>query len=130
MKHIAIRRLYSYFEIDSEAIQNGSDDEMLLALDKELTALLNKYGLKEITHDTRFIPMQKMSAQQCEQCNNLMINRDRNPARFNREDLWADLDTDYNGIIWDGGTHDGKSLCMECLPIEHRWGYSSYPPSM
>ena len=54
-----------------------------------------------------------------------MINRDKNPTRFNKEDIWADLDTDYNGVIWDGGTHEGKELCMECLPIEHRWGYFS-----
>ena len=36
-----------------------------------------------------------------------------------------DLDTDYNFVVWDGGTYKGKELCMECLPIEHRWGYSS-----
>ena len=125
MKQFAIRRLYSYFETTSEEIQSNSFDEKLEGLDEELKSLLSKYGLKFINHDTRFIPLKKMSASKCEQCDNLMINRDNNPARFNKEDMWLDLDSDYNGVIWDGGTYDGKELCMECLPLEHRWGYFS-----
>jgi len=122
MKQFAIRRLYSYFETSSEEIENCSFDEKLEALDDELKAVLARYGLKLINHDTRFLPTEKMSARKCARCENLMINRDKNPARFNKEDLWLDLDTDYNGVIWDGGTHEGEELCMECLPIEHRWG--------
>jgi hypothetical protein len=125
MKQYAIRRLYSYFEVSSEEIENGSFDEKLEEVDAELRAVLEKHGLKNLSQDTRFIPQAKMSARQCENCENLMINRDENPARFNKEDLWIDLDTDYNGIIWDGGTHEGKELCMECLPFQHRWGYFS-----
>lgn len=125
MKQYAVRRLYSYFETNSEDIHEGAFDEKLEALDEELRVLLEKYGLKKIAQDTRFVPLQKMSARKCDQCDNLMINRDINPARFNKEELWVDLDTDYNSIIWDGGSHAGKELCMECLPIEHRWGYFS-----
>lgn len=125
MKQYAIRRLYSYFEVSSKDIENGAFDEKLEELDVELKALLEKYGLKNLGQDTRFIPRNKMSAMQCENCENLMINRDKNPARFNKGDLWIDLDNDYNSVIWDGGTHEGKDLCMECLPIEHRWGYFS-----
>ncbi len=125
MKQFAIRRMYSYFETNSEDIESGLFDEKLDALDEELKVLLERYGLKHISQDTRFIPLQKMSARKCEECDNLMINRDKNPVRFNKEDMWADLDTDYNGTIWDGGTHEGKELCMECLPIKHRWGYFS-----
>ncbi|MCU7930965.1 MAG: hypothetical protein KZQ90_09200 [Candidatus Thiodiazotropha sp. (ex Codakia rugifera)] len=125
MKQFAIRRLYSYFETTSEEIENCSFDENLEALDNELKVVLAKYGLKLINHDIRFLPMEKMSARKCARCENLMINRDKNPARFNKEDLWIDLDTDYNGVTWDGGTHEGKELCMGCLPIEHRWGYFS-----
>lgn len=125
MKQFAIRRLYSYFETTSEEIENCSFDENLEALDDELKVVLAKYGLKLINHDIRFLLMEKMSARKCARCENIMINRDKNPACFNKEDLWIDLDTDYNGVIWDGGTHEGEELCMECLPIEHRWGYFS-----
>jgi|GEM_PF-1761630 len=125
MKQFAIRRLYSYFETTSEDIDSGSFDQNLEALDEELKSLLEKYGLKLINQDTRFVPMVKLSAKKCDRCDNLMINRDKNPAGFNREQLWVDLDADYNFVIWDGGTHEGEELCMECLPIEHRWGYFS-----
>ena len=125
MKQFAIRRFYSYFETSSEEIDGNSFDEKLEKLDEEIKTLLSKYGLELLSHDTRFVPIEKMSAAKCEQCGNLMINRDKNPARFNKEDLWIDLDSDYNSVIWDGGTHEGKELCMVCLPLEHRWGYCS-----
>lgn len=125
MKQFAIRRLYSYFETTSEDIDSSSFDQNLEALDAEIKLLLEKYGLKLINQDTRFVPMAKLSAKKCDRCDNLMINRDKNPAGFNREQLWVDLDADYNFVIWDGGTHEGEELCMECLPIEHRWGYFS-----
>lgn len=125
MKNYAIRRLYSCFEVESADIENGSFDQKLEALDKELKILLEKYGLKYIEQDTRFIPQQKLSACKCDNCANLMINRDKNPTRFDGADLWADLETGHNVIVCDGGTYEGKSLCMECLPVEHRWGYFS-----
>jgi len=125
MKQFAIRRLYSYFETSSEEIDNNVFDEKLEKLDEELKALLEKYGLECLNHDTRFVPVKKMAAGKCGQCGNLMINRDKNPVRFNKEDMWIDLDSDYNGVIWDGGSYEDKELCMECLPIEHRWGYFS-----
>lgn len=125
MKRYAIRRLYSYFETTEDEITSNVFDEKLDFLDKEIKLLLEKYGLKYISQDMRFIASHKMSVIQCNQCENLMLNRDKNPMRFNKEQLWIDLDTDYNFVIWDGGTYEGKELCMECLPIEHRWGYSS-----
>ena len=125
MKNYAIRRLYSYFEITTQDIGDGKFDEKLQQLDDEIKVLFEKYGLNYISQDTRFLNLKKMAVSKCEQCENLMLNRDINPMRFNREDLWVDLDCDYNCVIWDGGTHEGKNLCMECLPIEHRWGYHS-----
>lgn len=125
MKKYALRRLYSYFETTTEDIDENKFDEKLEQLDEELKVLLEKYGLNYISQDMRYINLQKMSVGQCNQCKNLMLNRDKNPARFNKEDLWIDLDCDYNCVIWEGGTHNGKDLCMECLPIEHRWGYFS-----
>ena len=94
-------------------------------LDGELRTLFEKYGLKFINQDTRFVSLVKMSATQCSRCNNLMINRDKNPARFSGDSLWSDLESDYNCVIWDGGTYEGAELCMDCLPKEHRWGYFS-----
>ena len=125
MKKFAIRRMYSYFETTSQEIEDCTFDNKLELLDDELKTILAKYGLKFISQDMRFLPLQKMSAKKCDNCENLMINRNKNPTRFNKDNLWIDLDTDYNFVILDGGTHEGKELCMECLPIEHRWGYFS-----
>ena len=125
MKRYAIRRLYSYFETTEKEIEEGEFDTKLEMLDDEIKKLFEKYDLNYISQDMRFINLKKMSVGKCDQCKNLMLNRDKNPARFNKEDLWIDLDCDYNCVIWDGGTHEGKNLCMECLPIEHRWGYHS-----
>ena len=125
MKRYAIRRLYSYFETTEKEIEEGEFDTKLGRLDDEIKKLFEKYDLNYISQDMRFINLKKMSVGKCDQCKNLMLNRDKNPARFNKEDLWIDLDCDYNFVIWDGGTYEGKDLCMECLPVEHRWGYFS-----
>lgn len=122
MTRYAIRRLYSYFETTEHEIENGEFDAKLEELDSEIKILYEKYGLNYISQDTRFINLKKMSVGECDQCKNLMLNRDKNPTRFNKEDLWIDLDTDCNFVIFDGGTFEGKNLCMECLPIDHRWG--------
>ena len=125
MKRYAIQRLYSYFETTEKEIEEGEFDTKLEMLDDEIKKLFEKYDLNYISQDMRFINLKKMSVGKCDQCKNLMLNRDKNPARFNKEDLWIDLDCDYNFVIWDGGTYEGKDLCMECLPVEHRWGYFS-----
>ena len=125
MKKFAIRRMYSYFETTSQEVEDCVFDNKLELLDEELKILLAKYGLKFISQDMRFVPLQKMSAKKCDNCESLMINRDKNPTRFGKDNLWIDLDADYNFVILDGGTHEGRELCMECLPIEHRWGYFS-----
>ena len=122
MKHYAIRRLYSYFETTAEQIKEGEFDGKLQRLDDEIKLLFEKYEVNYICDDTRFINLKKMSVGKCENCDNLMLNRDLNPMGFNKEGLYIDLDCDYNCVIWDGGTHEGKNLCMECLPIDHRWG--------
>ncbi|TEU26115.1 hypothetical protein [Alkanindiges illinoisensis] len=125
MKKFAIRRMYSYFETTTQEVEDCTFDKKLELLDEELKILLAKYGLKFISHDIRFIALEKMSAKKCDNCDNLMINRDKNPTRFNKDNFWIDLDTDYNFVIFDGGNYEDKELCMECLPIEHRWGYFS-----
>ncbi|NOU22525.1 MAG: hypothetical protein HOO93_12225 [Methyloglobulus sp.] len=124
MKQIAIRKHYSYFMTNTSEIEECVFDEKMEKLDVEVAELLSKYDLKLISQATRFIQLEKMSVSLCEKCENLMINRDKNPAGFSSGDainFYADLDF----VIFDGGTHEGKNLCMECLPISHRWGYFS-----
>jgi len=46
MKHVAIRKHFSFFKIDSEEIESCSFEENLEQLDEELRAVFNKYGLE------------------------------------------------------------------------------------
>lgn len=121
MKQIAIRKNYSYFKTDSDEIQNGSFDDKLEKLDEELRPLFKKYGLEMVESETRFLPTQKLAVFHCEQCDHLMINRDINPTKFDCDGLYDDL----TWVVFDGGTHEGKNLCEECLPLTHRWGHYS-----
>jgi len=50
-----------------------------------------------------------------------MVNRDQNPTKFDNNVLYQDL----TWVVLEGGTHEGKSLCEECLPTNHRWGHFS-----
>jgi hypothetical protein len=125
MKQFAICRTYSYFETTSEDIDRGTFDERLERFDEDLRVLLEKYGLMFINRDTRFIPLQKMSVRKCENCDNLMINRDKNPAGFGGGSLWSDIDSETSFFIYDGGTHQDRELCISCLPVSHRWGFFS-----
>ncbi len=121
MKQIAIRKHYSCFETTSDEVHDDSFGGNLDKLDEELRSVFKKYGLKMLESETRFLPLQKLSVFNCEECNHLMINRDMNPTKFDDGDLYSDL----NWVVHDGGTHDGKNLCEECLPVTHRWGHYS-----
>ncbi|WP_444894536.1 hypothetical protein ACJJIE_10320 [Microbulbifer sp. TRSA001] len=121
MKQIAIRKYFSCFETTSDEIHDDSFGEHLEKLDEELRAVFEKYGLKMLESETRFLPYQKLSVFNCEKCNHLMINRDMNPTKFDEGDLYSDL----HWVVYDGGTHEGKNLCEECLPVTHRWGHYS-----
>ena len=121
MKQIAIKKHFSYFTTDSSEIEECVFDERMEKLNEELRELLNKYDVTLLEHETCFIPMDKMSLCYCDKCNNLMINRDKNPARFDGNKSYSDL----TFVILDGGTHNDMDLCEECLPITHRWGHFS-----
>lgn len=121
MKHIAIRKHFSCFTTDSKAIEGCEFDEKMDQLDDELRALFEKYGLTLLEQESRFIPMAKMSLCHCERCGHLMIDRDKNPARFDNDPLYSDL----TFVVRDGGTHGGQVLCEACLPTSHRWGHFS-----
>jgi len=121
MKHLAIKKYYTSFSIDSVEIENNVSSEQIESLDKELDELFKKYNMTLLEHDTRFIPIEKMSLSYCEKCNHLMINRDKNPTKFDGDEFYSDL----GFIILNGGTDNGMDLCEECLPISHRWGHFS-----
>ncbi len=121
MKQLAIRKHYSCFSTNSSEIDECLFDEKMAQLDEELRVIFKKYGLSLLQHETRFIPFKKMSLCYCEECNQLMINRDKNPCRFDGDWLYSDL----RFVVLDGGTHEGKELCEECLPLSHRWGHFS-----
>ncbi len=119
MRQVAIRKHYSFFKTSSEEIENCSFDAKMEQLDEELKAVFNKYGLEMAETETCFLPLQKLSIYHCEKCNHLMVNREQNPTKFDDNELYRDL----NWVVLDGGTHDGKNLCEQCLPTTHRWGH-------
>ena len=121
MKQIAIQRIFSYFYTDSEEIEACVFDEKLTALDQEIKTLLKKYGFEKGETGTSFFGLEKYSICNCENCQQLMVNRDKNPAGFSGNELAYEIDL----IIYDGGECNGKVLCEECLPVTHRWGRHS-----
>ena len=123
MKNIALRKFFFHYELDSSEINDLSYEKNLEKFDEELLLLIEKYGIKFGESITRFLPMKKMSVMYCEQCNHLFMNRDQNPAGFDGDEMFQDDGLEY--VILNGGTHDEKNLCEECLPVEHRWGHFS-----
>ncbi|WP_459926008.1 hypothetical protein, partial [Desulfatiferula olefinivorans] len=121
MKNIAIQKIHSFFYTDSEEIESCRFEEKLSGFDQELETLLNKYGLEKVAIETSFYGLEKYSICKCENCQHLMVNRDKNPAGFSENDLAHDIEF----VIYNGGEHDGKALCEECLPVAHRWGLHS-----
>ena len=121
MKQIAIRKDFSYFYTDSEEVEAGSFDERLETLDEEIRALYKKYGVELAQGYTTFYGLEKYSICNCEACGHLMLNRDENPTGFIGNELAVEIEY----VIYDGGAHEGKQLCEECLPFTHRWGHHS-----
>lgn len=125
MTTFAIKRSYGFLEIETSALEDEALQQRMDDLDRAIRELHEAHGFRFICGDTRFLNSRKLSICVCHACDNLMINRDKNPAGFGQGELWRDFVSDANSVIFDGGTHGGKELCMECLPIEHRWGYFS-----
>ena len=119
MKKIGIRKGFSYFFTDSEAVDSGAIDEKLSALEVELAKVFERFEFTPAAGYTSFYGVEKFSIASCESCSSLMINRDKNPAVFEG----TDLATDHEFVIRSGGTHNGQELCEACLPNSHRWGH-------
>jgi hypothetical protein len=117
MKHIAIRKSYSYFLTDSEEVDSCEMDEKLQTIQKELEQVLLKHGVSKDFGYTTFYGIDKYSITNCTKCNTLMLNRDKNPAGI------PEVDNDISAMLVDGGESSGKVLCEDCLPKRHRWAF-------
>ena len=121
MRQVMFMKHLSVFETATEDIVSKFDDEKMERLFNELKTVFSKYDIKLSHYEATFLPMKKLSMCRCEDCSQLMINRDINPTKFGGSDHFEDCDS----LCLDGGTHDGSELCEECLPINHRWGHFS-----
>jgi len=121
MKQIAIGKMFTYFYTESKEIEGCALDDRLDNFRIEIRELLKKYDMELGESWTTFFGLEKFSITNCEKCDQLMMNRDKNPAGLNDSELNADI----NMVILDGGESDNKLLCEECLPFTHRWGHSS-----
>lgn len=101
--------------------EHDIDSDALDALIDEIEPIVKKHGFSLSTNETISLNLQKFSIQNCSSCDKLMVNRDLNPVGLDKDYVFDNLDY----LILDGGSHDNKSLCEECLPLTHRWGHSS-----
>ncbi len=118
MKHLGFSKIFSYYYSTSDEIEGDELDSRFENFGKELDELFQKYGMKFADSYTTFYGLEKYSICNCEKCNQLMVNRDKNPAGFGKLEISSDIEC----AIYDGGELDGKVLCEECLPDTHRWG--------
>lgn len=121
MKQVVLLKHLSFFETTAADAEARLDERNLKVLYDELKTVFDKHGMKLAFYETAQFPMEKLSIQHCEECSQLMVNRDLNPAKFGGSDHFLDQDD----LILDGGTYKGRNLCEECLPVSHRWGHFS-----
>lgn len=121
MKQIAIKRTFSFYFTNSDETNSGVLDQKYEKLHHEMIELFEKYDVQMAESCTSYYGVEKYSIEHCESCQKLMINRDKNPAGFGNSEFVEDA----KFTIINGGILDGKNLCEECLPINHRWGLHS-----
>lgn len=119
MKQVVFLKHLSLFETTTDDMEDRLDERRLKALYDDLQAVFEKHEISLKSYEVSSLPMEKLSIQHCRECNQLMINRDLNPTKFGGG---ADY-LDHDELCLDGGTHEGKNLCAECLPVSHRWGH-------
>lgn len=117
MKHIQLSR----FLISKVNPSSDIDDESIDELLDKLIPLFEEHGFVFNEHESISLGLDKLSIQRCNECEQLFVNRDLNPAGLDADYVFDN--TEY--AILDGEEHDGKSLCEECLPTSHRWGHES-----
>jgi hypothetical protein len=117
MKYLGLSKIFSYYEVTSEELDDDALEQRFDNFRKELVELFDKHGVKFADSYTAFYGMEKYSICNCQKCNQLMLNRDKNPAGF------SEHPSDETGlVVYDGGESEGRILCEECLPATHRWG--------
>ncbi|WP_299615763.1 hypothetical protein [uncultured Tateyamaria sp.] len=121
MRYMTFMKHLSMFETTTEEVEDGLNDEKMERLFDELKAVFSKYNVTLSHWEAAPFPMAKLSMTRCEECSQLMINRDKNPTKFGPSDHFEDSDS----LCLDGGTNNGRELCEECLPTSHRWGHFS-----
>lgn len=114
MEFVSISKLNFFAEVSEEEVNSDKHLEKVADFTSELKKLLSKYKLEYDSVETTFLNKRKYSIVRCEQCNHLMIDRVENPVKADIEELLAD-------IIFDGAKYQGKYLCEDCLPVDHRW---------
>jgi hypothetical protein len=121
MKQIVFLKHLSLFETTTDDMEDRFNEFTLKALYDDLRVVFEKHGIDLKSYEASSLPMEKMSIQHCNVCNQLMVKRDLNPTKFGTDVSYAE----YDELWLDGGTHEGKNLCEECLPVSHRWGHFS-----
>lgn len=116
MRYMTFMKHVSMLETTTE---DGLDDEKMERLFDDLKVVFKKYNVTLSHCEAAPFPMAKFSMTRCEDCSQLMINRDKNPMKFGPSDHFNDSDS----LCFDGGTHSGRELCEDCLPTSHRWGH-------
>ncbi len=120
MKQLGLSKIFGYYYTSSEELEGDALDLKFEGFSQELEQLFKKYGMKFTDSYTTFYGLEKHSISNCQKCNRLMVNRDKNPLGL------SENPTDETGhVVYDGGEVEGKILCEECLPHIHRWGHSS-----
>lgn len=114
MEFVSISKLNFFAEVSEEEVNSDKHLEKVADFTSELKKLLSKYKLEYDSVETTFLNKRKYSIVKCEQCNHLMNDRVENPVKADIEELVAD-------IIFDGAKYQGKYLCEDCLPVDHRW---------
>lgn len=117
MKHIQPTRLL----ISKYCDEHDIDESALDSLIEELRPIIEKHGFELSGTETYSLGLEKFSICKCESCDQLFVNRDENPAGFDKN-YAPEV---FESFVYDGGVHEGKKLCELCLPHSHRWGHSS-----
>lgn len=113
MDYLVVTNIKCITKITNSEFEEDSLDETIGSFKDELSALLKKNGFELKSIENAFIETQKYSVCKCDSCGVSMINRDNNPIGYN-DDFIED-------VILNGGESEGKILCENCLPRNHRW---------
>ncbi|MBV1889301.1 MAG: hypothetical protein KUG67_03550 [Proteobacteria bacterium] len=111
-KYLAVTKINCLSHYTKEEAEGDAYFEKWDKLAVELKALLKKYDIDFVEHETQFLNKKKNSLCQCDECKRWMTDREKNPVGMNSE---------HPTLIYNGASYKGKNLCEMCLPEDHRW---------